>query len=136
MRAARKLGCNTGHALDTERVPRPRRPFCQRVPYKSFVIIDLIEIATAHREGGFRLDSHFQKYFQHQGGVPNYADSRAYRTLRPILNDAGLSVALLRDRRSGKLCEYSKLCRLLRFPYCSNEAFSYRRVERVRTKAE
>jgi hypothetical protein len=47
MRAAKKLGCNTGHTLDTERVPQPRRLFPGRVPYKSFVIIDLIEIDTA-----------------------------------------------------------------------------------------
>jgi len=38
-----KIRCDTGTLPNTERVPRPHRVFARRVPYKSFIIIDLLE---------------------------------------------------------------------------------------------
>jgi hypothetical protein len=106
-----KILCDTARLPKHERVARHHRVFAERVPYKSFVIIDLIEIDNDSPRGKPRLDSGSIAISWTTSGLERVGETmpiqcfaRACRTLRPILNGAGLSVALLRDRRSGKLC--------------------------------
>jgi hypothetical protein len=90
-----EIRCNTGQALEHERVPRPHRPESYGTPNKSFIIIGLTEINTAP-EGqtpfGFRLDTGFQEYLGNTRVWSEFADCRLFHNATNNANAGNILV--------------------------------------------